>query len=166
MAELSLCGNYQQTDWNLKQAKMGYCRTHPDRNDAKTLEYLKELKDCYFQGAKALYDEVFGWKVEVIAFSNDEKGTPKETLSKYGMMYVHFKVTGGEPGATFTLRVQMTAPGGNRGTLYYEQVSDGYTGYSSFWFHDPDRAPTGTLTFQAYDGSSRLLCTASVKVTN
>ena len=164
--ELSLCGNYQQTDWNLKQAKMGYCRTHADRNDAKTLEYLKELKAAYFQGAKALYDEVFGWKVELTAFSNDDDGTPQETLSKYGVLYAHFKVTGGEPGAKFTLRVLLTVPGGNRGTVYFEDVSDGYVGYANFWFYDPDRAPTGTMTFQAYDESSRLLCTASVKVTN
>ena len=164
--ELSLCGNYQQTDWSLKQAKMGYCRTHADRNDAKTLEYLKELKAAYFQGAKALYDEVFGWKVELTAFSNDDDGTPQETLSKYGVLYAHFKVTGGEPGAKFTLRVLLTVPGGNRGTVYFEDVSDGYVGYANFWFYDPDRAPTGTMTFQAYDESSRLLCTASVKVTN
>ena len=164
--ELDLCGNYQQTDWNLKQAKMGYCRTHADRSDAKTLKYLKELKAAYFQGAKALYDEVFGWKVELTAFSNDDDGTPQETLSKYGVLYAHFKVTGGEPGAKFTLRVLLTVPGGNRGTVYFEDVSDGYVGYANFWFYDPDRAPTGTMTFQAYDESSRLLCTASVKVTN
>jgi len=163
--QLSQCGNYQQTAWNLNQAKMGYCKTHADRNDAKTLEYLKELKAIYFQDAKTLYDEIFGWKVEITAFSNDQYGTPQETLSKYGVMYVHFKVSGGEPGAKFTLRVLMTVPGGNRGTLYYEDISAGFTGYTSFWFDDPDRAPTGTLTFQAYDETNRLLCTGYVQVT-
>ena len=163
--QLSLCGSYKQTDWNLKMAKMGYAETHQDRNDPKTLEYLNELKAVYFQGAKALYDQIFGWKVEITAFSNDAAGTPQETLSKYGVMYVHFKVTGGEPDAKFTLRVLITAPGGNRGTVYFENCCDGYTGYANFWFYDPDRAPTGTLTFQAYDESSRLLCTGSVKVT-
>ena len=166
VAELSHCGTYKQTDWNLKQAKMGYAKTHQDRTDPKTLEYLKELKAAYFQGAQALYNEIFGWKVELITFSNDSNGTPQETVSKYGYMYAHFKVTGGEPGAKFTLRVLLTVPGGNRGTVYFEDISDGYVGYANFWYYDPDRAPTGTMTFQAYDESSRLLCTASVKVTN
>lgn len=163
--ELSLCGTYMSTDWNLKQAKMGYCRTHADRNDAKTLSYLKELKAIQFQGAKNLYDEIFGWKVEITSFSNKEWGEDQETLSKYGVLYVHFKLTGGEPGQSLVLRTVLTVPGGNRGTIYHNDVKDGYTGYSSFWFHDPDRAPTGTLTFQAYDEAGKLLCTGSVKVT-
>lgn len=163
--KLSLCGDYQNTDWNLKNAKMGYCRTHADRNDAKTLSYLKELKAVYFQGAKALYDEIFGWKVEITSFSNKEWGDNQETLSKYGVLYVHFELTGGEPGQSLVLRTVLTVPGGNRGTIYHNDVKDGYKGYSSFWFHDPDRAPTGTLTFQAYDESGKLLCTGSVKVT-
>ena len=162
---LSYCGNYQQTPWNLNLAKIGYARTHQDRNDPKTLEYLKELKTIYFQDSLTLYNQIFGWKVEVTAFSNDPNGTPQETLSKYGKMYVHFKVTGGEPGAKFTLRVLVTVPGGNRGTVYYESISSGYEGYASFWFDDPDRAPTGMLTFQAYDESNRLRCSASVLVT-
>ena len=163
--ELGFCGTYKSTDWNLKQAKMGYCKTHADRNDEKTLSYLKELTAIQFQGAKTLYNEIFGWKVEVTSFSNKEWGEDQETLSKYGVLYVHFKLTGGEPGQSLVLRTVLTVPGGNRGTIYHNDVKDGYTGYSSFWFHDPDRAPTGTLTFQAYDESGRLLCTDSVKVT-
>lgn len=162
--ELSLCGNYQNTDWNLKNAKMGYAKTHPDREDEKTLAYLKELKAVYFQGAKTLYDEIFGWKVEITSFSNTEWGENQETVSKYGVIYIHFKLTGGEPGQTTTIRTLLTVPGGNRGTVYHNEVKDGYAGYSSFWFHDPDRAPTGTLTFQAYDEAGNLLCTGSVKV--
>ena len=163
--KLQLCGDYQNTDWNLKNAKMGYAKTHKDRNDAKTLEYLKELKAIYFQGAKNLYDEIFGWKVEITSFSNKEWGENQETVSKYGVIYIHFKLTGGEPGQTTTIRTLLTVPGGNRGTVYHNDVKDGYAGYSSFWFHDPDRAPTGTLTFQAYDEAGKLLCTGSVKVT-
>ena len=162
---LSYCGNYQQTPWNLNLAKMGYARTHQDRNDAKTLEYLKELKAIYFQDSLTLYNELFGWKVEVTAFSNDSKGTPQDTISKYGNMYVHFKVTGGEPGAKFTLRVQVTPPGSNKNTMYYEDISSGFSGYAYVWYYDPDRAPTGMLIFQAYDESNRLLCSASVQVT-
>lgn len=162
---LSRCGDYQQTAWNLNLAKIGYCKTHKDRDDARTLEYLKELKAIYFQDAKALYDEVFGWKVEITAFSNDQNGTPQETVSKFGVMYVHFKVSGGEPGEKFTLRVLVTVPGGNRGTVYYQDIGAGFTGYTSFWFDDPDRAPTGTLTFQAFDEDNRLLCTGYVQVT-
>ena len=162
---LSCCDGYQQTSWHLNTAKMGYAKTHQDRNDAKTLEYLKELKAIYFQDAKTLYDQIFGWKVEVTAFSNDSKGTPQQTISKYGNMYVHFKVTGGEPGAKFTLRVQVTPPGSNVNTMYFEKIGDGFQGYSYVWYHDPDRAPTGTLTFLAYDDTGRLLCSASVQVT-
>ena len=162
---LNCCGTYQQTAWHLNTAKMGYAKTHQDRNDPKTLEYLKELKAIYFQDAKTLYDQIFGWKVEVTAFSNDSKGTPQNTISKYGNMYVHFKVTGGEPGAKFTLRVQVTPPGSNVNTMYFEKIGDGFQGYSYVWYHDPDRAPTGTLTFLAYDDTGRLLCSASVQVT-
>lgn len=163
--KLELCGNYQNTDWNLKQAKLGYCKTHKDRNDADTLAYLKELKAIYFQGAQGLYDEIFGWKVEITSFSNKEWGENQDALSKYGIMYVHFKLTGGEPGQSLTLRTVLVVPGGNRGTIYHNSVSDGYVGYSSFWFHDPDRAPTGSLTFYAYDEAGRLLGSGSVKVT-
>lgn len=162
---LILCDGYQQTGWFLNLAKIGYAKTHQDRDDPRTLEYLKELKAIYFQDAKTLYDNIFGWKVEVTAFSNDASGKPQDTISKYGYMYVHFKVSGGEPDAKFTLRITVTPPGSNHNTMYYENIGDGFSGYAYVWYHDPDRAPTGTLTFQAYDEGGRLLCSDSVQVT-
>ena len=162
--ELSLCQGYQQTDWNLKQAKMGYAKAHPDRKDKRTLAYLTELKAAYFQGAKTLYDQIFGWKAEIVAFSNSNQPYPQETVSKFGTIYVHFKITGGEPGQTLDVRTVMTVPGGAQGTVYHNGCSDGYEGYTSFWFDYPSQAPTGNLTFQIYDGTGKLLCSGSVRV--
>ena len=59
----------------------------------------------------------------------------------------------------------MTPPGSNHNTMYYEDIGDGFSGSAYVWYHDPDRAPTGTLTFLAYDENNRLLCSDSVQVT-
>lgn len=163
--KLSLCGSYQSTDWFLKQAKMGYCKENPNRDDPKTLEYLKELKAAYFQGAAALYEEVFGWKAQIVAFCDSDQPHAQETVSKFGTIYAHFVITGGEPGQSTDIRTVMTVPGGFQGTVYHPGCADGYAGYTSFAFDTPATAPTGTLGFYVYDSNGKLLCSGFIQVT-
>ncbi len=164
---LTACSGYQNADKLLMDAKFGYCSTHADNKNQTTYQYIKELKAAYYKGASALFDELYAWKVSVIAFNNDLfSKVDMAQISKYKNMYVHFKVTGGEPGETCKLWISLTAPTGESGSLYYEDVKDGDELSCNYYYFNPSQAPGGTLTFRAYDpdNRSRVICTDSVLV--
>lgn len=162
------CEGYSDTARKVMDAKYGYCQEHKDASNKTTYNYLKELVSAYYYGAQALYNEIFGWKVEIVAFNNNPYNyTSNQTsLSKYQNMCVHFKVTGGEPGATQNIRTVITLPSGYSGTVYHPGAKDGDILCTYGWYDTPAYAPAGTLYFQAYDEAGNLLVSASVRVTN
>ena len=164
--EFKDCGDYADTAKKIQEAKFGYVNANLDPENKTTYSYLKELVEAKYSGAKKVYDELYSWKVEVIAFNNSPYSQENQSsVSKYQYMCVHFKVTGGEPGASTNLRTTITLPGGGVVSVPHPNVKAGGTGCSYAWFFDPSRAPTGTLTFRAYDENNKLLLTATVPVT-
>ena len=162
------CEGYSDTARKVMDAKYGYCQEHKDASNKTTYNYLKELVSAYYYGAQALYNEVFGWKVVIVAFNNNpyDNVTNQTSLSKYQTMCVHFKVSGGEPGATQNIRTVITLPSGYSGTVYHTGAKDGDVLCTYGWYDTPSYAPAGTLYFQAYDEAGNLLASASVRVTN
>ena len=166
--QLGKCAGYKDADKLVLDAKHAYIKAHMSPSDKTTVKYMQDLLDAGYSNAKKLYNELYSWKVEVIAFNNDpgNSKTNLTSLSKYQYLCVHFKLTGGEPGKTTNIRTVLVLPNGQSGSIPHASVGDGYIGCSYGWYNDPARGATGTLTFKAYDENNKLLCTATVKVTN
>lgn len=162
------CADYQDAQKKLLDAKFGFVGANMDPENKTTYKYMKELVDAGYKGAKKVYDELYAWKVEIVAFNNDPNNSSinLSSLSKYQYMCVHFKLTGGEPGAKLNLRTTLTLPNGQSGSIPHPGVSSGYIGCSYGWYNEPAYGSVGTLTFKAYDENNKLLLTATVKVTN
>jgi hypothetical protein len=137
------------------------------RTNSTTQTYLKTLIAENYPGAQKLYGELYAWKVEIIAYNNSPYSTTSQsTISKYGPMCIHFRVTGGEPGATIDLVGNLTAPNGQSGNVYFNRCSDGDTLYATFEYYQPAYGATGTLSLRIYDSDGRLMTSGSVRVTN
>ena len=161
------CGNYLDASDNILKAKYGYVKANMARSNTTTQSYLKTLVAQKYPGAQNLYNELYAWKVEIIAYNNSPYSTVNQnTISKYGPMCIHFKVTGGEPGATINLVGNLTAPNGQSGNVYFNSCSDGDTLYATFEYYQPAYGATGTMTLRIYDENGKLMATASVRVTN
>lgn len=166
--ELSKCADYSDAAKKLQDAKFGYVNANLKADNQTTQTYLKELIDARYPGAQKVHDELYAWKVEIVAFNNSpyDSSYNMTSLSKYQYMCVHFKLTGGVPDTTTNIRTTITLPSGYSGNIPHPNVSDGYIGCSYGWYDTPAYAPAGTLTFRAYDESGKLLLTATVPVTN
>lgn len=161
------CEGYGDTSRKVMDAKYGYCQENKDATNTTTYNYLKELVASNYYGAQALYREVFGWKIEIVAFNNNpyDSVSNQTSLSKYQNMCVHFRVSGGEPGATQNIRTVITLPSGYSGTVYHTGAKDGDVLCTYGWYDTPAYAPAGTLYFSAYDEAGNLLVSTSVRVT-
>lgn len=166
--EFGKCAGYLDAAQKILDAKYGYVTTHMDVSDKTTNAYIQELVSAEYKNAKKVYNELYAWKVEVVAFNNDpgNSSIKLDSLSKYQYLCVHFKVTGGEPGKTTNIRTVLVLPNGQSGSIPHAGVGDGYIGCSYGWYNNPAGGATGTLTFKAYDEDNKLLCTATVRVTN
>ena len=168
ICHLSQCPGYQNADRKLLEAKYGYVKANMVRTNTTTQSYLKTLVAENYPGAQRLYNELYAWKVEIIAYNNSPYNSTvnQSTVSKYGPMCIHFKVTGGEPGATINLVGNLIAPNGQSGNVYFNSCSDGDTMYATFEYYQPAYGATGTLSLRIYDSDGNLMASGSVRVTN
>ena len=166
--QLGKCKGYSNADKKIMDAKYGYVQANFSRDNKTTQNYLKELIAAKYNGAQKLYDELYAWKVEIIAFNNTPYDhTSQNTVSKYQGMYCHFKVTGGEPGKTINLKVKVTAPNGQSGTIHFNSCSDGSIWSTRFSYDNPYYGATGTMSVVIYDAATnRKMDSGSVQVTN
>ena len=168
ITQFQKCISYKDAKEKTLDAKFGFVKAKMDAKDQTSYNYMKELVAANYKGAKKLFNELYAWKVEVVAFNNDPNNSTVSlsSLSKYQYMCVHFKLTGGEPGAKVNIRTTLTLPNGQSGSIPHAGVTSGYIGCSYGWYNEPAYGSTGTLTFRAYDENNKLICTATVRVTN
>lgn len=168
ITQLSKCGNYSDAPQKILDAKYSFVKDHLDRNNKTTAKYLDELIKQNYNGAQKLYDQLYAWKVEIVGFNNSPYSDANQrTISKYQGMYCHFKVTGGEPGKTINLKVFVTAPNGQKGTLYFNSCSNGSTWYTQFHYDNPYYGATGTMSVRVTDAATgKQMASGSVSVTN
>ena len=168
ITQLGQCKEYLDSTSKIKDAKYAYAKANPDRNNQTTRTYLKELILDNYYGAQRLYDELYAWKAEIIAFNNSPYNhTPQNTISKYQTMCCHFEVTGGEPGDTVNLVAYVTAPNGQTGSIYFNSCSDGSIWTTYFTYDMPYYGATGTMSVRIVDADTgKQLDSGSVSVTN
>lgn len=168
ITEFSKCADYGDTAKKLQDAKFGYVNANLDPKNETTYAYLKELVAANYYGAKTVFNQLYAWKVTIVAYNNNpyDSTSSQDTLSKYQQMCVHFEVSGGEPGATQTIRTVITLPNGYSGTVYQNGARAGETYCTYGWYDNPSYGSTGTLYFWAYDEAGNLIGSGSVRVTN
>lgn len=168
IAQLQKSGDYRDAANQILKAKYGYVQANMNRSNTTTQTYLKTLIAQKYPGAQKLYDELYAWKVEIIAYNNSiyNANTNQSTVSKYGPMCIHFRITGGEPGTTIDLVGNLTAPNGQNGNIYFNSCKDGDTQCAYFEYYQPAYGATGTMTLRIYDSEGKLMATGSVRVTN
>ena len=89
------------------------------------------------------------------------------SISKYKTIYMHFKVTQSPFEDT---KVYVTYQFPNAGTQTSEQteyyVSEGVTGYWTFWYGNPSMGSAGNLTVKMYTTNGTLIGEGTVFLSN
>lgn len=155
----------------IKEAKYEYVKAHTDRTNKTTYSYLKDLKTAGYQDSRAIYNELYAWKMTFTAINNREDSTVNmSSLSKYETWwYFHLKLSGGPPSGTTTVKAVCTLPNGTKSTVLWgkdDKWSDGTTGYCAFAYNDPYYGRAGTAVVKIYDGSGTLIGQDSIRITN
>ena len=163
---------YKKSEDKINEAKYGYVLAHKNNDDRTTYAYLKELKKQDYKDSVNIYDNLYEWKITVIAINSSENDetTYKNSISKYNAVYFHLKLTGGEPGESVRITAKPTFPDGEKGEYVFEDKwSDGdilWYGWSDGLYNNPQYGDTGTLRCNFYDDNGNLIGAGSVKITN
>lgn len=167
ITEFGKCADYSDTAKKLLEAKFGYVNANLDPENETTYAYLQELVAAKYYGAQKVYNELYAWKVTIVAFNSNpyDSTSTQDSLSKYQYMCVHFEVSGGVPGASQNIRTVITLPNGYSGTVHHPGSQAGDVLCTYGWYDNPSYGATGYLYFKAYDEAGNLLISTSVKVT-
>ena len=161
---------YKNSADKIKEAKYGYVLAHKNNTDTTTYDYLLALRSVGYKDAAIIYKNLYAWKVTVLGWNSDEDSTSyQSSISKYRAVYCHFKLTGGTPGASTTVSISGTYPGGGDIDYTFKYATyDGWTG----WYGWPDGiytypayGDTGTIQVYFYDDDGNQIGSGSVKIT-
>ena len=161
---LNKCPDYKDAGSKVNDAKFEYAKlykTHSGK-DIYVYEYLKDLVDVGYPGAKSLYKELFTWKATVeINYGASSVKWNEETD-------VEVRIVAGEPGVIKRVRARVTLPNGEVITSANEWVDVSATGsFGFYWDKGVWTGPiNGTLTVRVYDSDGNLLGSSSIKITS
>lgn len=160
---------YKGSDKSLLAAKYGYVLEHKDKNNKKTIKYLKTLKKKDYKDARKVYNDLFAWEVKI--FFNTSKSdikTSVKSISKFKSAYCHVILSGGAPGDSTKLRYVMNSPGGGVTSETWSKTwKNGTSGGTVYWSDVAQYAPSGVLSVAVYDvNTGKKLGSASVDITN
>lgn len=164
MTTFEECVGYQDTANKILDAKYGYATSHKDHDDRTTFDYLQELVEKKYPGAKSVYAELYDWKITVTAVNTGGDSTENMTsISRYKPVCFTYKLTGGVPGSSTEINLRINYPdGGTWSGEWEDNCSNGHIGGFSW----PDgMISAGTLTARFYDSDNNLIGSGSVKIT-
>lgn len=151
----ALSTGYRDSESKRLKCEYDYVHDHPERTDAVTMKYLKDMKDNKYSAYQTAYDLVYAWHVEIIAMNNSPTSkTHMEMIGQNDKIYVHYKVSGGPPGGVLNMRVVEKLPDCYAGN-WTTKVSDGSEGTCSYWYTSGSQ--TGTTSVIFYDESHRVI---------
>ena len=157
---------YSDAKKKINEAKYGYVKSHNDREDYTTYDYLRDLKKAKYKDAAKIYNKLYAWHVEVIAINDTEDSTYYNytSLSRYDTMYFHFKVTGGPPDGSTSITAKAKWPDGGTTKRTGKNHYDGSEGWFSYWYTNPYYGDTGKLKVTFYDGKGNKVGSGSVRI--
>jgi len=109
-----------------------YVVNNDDIDPSEAFKYMEKLKSVDYKDSKSIYEKLYGWKVNVIAVNSDkdDKITNKSTVNGSEPIYVHIKVTGGEPNEKVSLEYVVTYPDGYQNVdAWSSDFKSGQTGW-------------------------------------
>ena len=170
MTTFEECMGYQDSANKILEAKYGYATTHKDHDNRTTFDYLQELVEKNYPGARSVYAELYDWKVTVTAVNTSKDSLENMTsISRYKPVYFHIKLTGGVPGSSTVITAKYSNPAGDTGSLKWDYAMNngdsGWVGWADGIYTNPQYGKTGTLTVRFYDSDGNLIGSGSVKIT-
>ncbi|MBP3941528.1 MAG: hypothetical protein J6D00_08590 [Christensenellaceae bacterium] len=114
-----------------------YVLEHYDNTNPTTYSFLKLLKQRNHKNAAELYDSLYAIKVELVVnqdYKSTEGNVTHVTDSRHNGadLYAHFRVVGGTPNQTFTLKVITDC---KLGSAYTNTLNKNAYG-ESYWVHE------------------------------
>ncbi len=169
LIQFGKCRDYKDAKRKMLDAKYGYVTLHKSNTGTTTYNYLKELVDSGYSGAKSIYNELYAWTVNIYAINNRESddSTYSSQLSKYDTWYFHLKLEGGTPsGGSEQLYYKFTYPDGSSSgkKAFGSKWGRGDSGVVCAWWDQPQYGASGTLTFTVYDSNGNNIGSASVSI--
>jgi len=153
----------------IPEYKYQYVMNNMNNNDSRTYEYLSELKKSNYKNSADIYDDLYEWKVTMIAINSSEydETTDKNSISKYDTVYFHFRLSGGKPNESIRIKVTDIPPNGVADDYFFDEVwEDGDILWYSWGYNDPEYGSAGTLQCRFYDEDDNLIGVGSVYLTD
>ena len=160
---------YKDSEKKINEAKYKYVLDNKNNDNSTTYEFLSELKRIDYKNSTDIYDDLYEWKITMLAIntSENDETTNKNSISKYDTVYFHFRLTGGKPNETVRIKVVDIPPNGNSGDYYFDSVwEDGDILWYSWGYNEPQYGTAGTLQCKFYDENNNLIGVASVRLSN
>ena len=154
----------------IPEMKYQYVIRHKNNNDKTTFTYLKELKKHDYKNSAEIYEDLYEWRVTVIAVNSSEEDetTNKTSISRSSPIYFHIKLTGGEPNGSMRITVKPHYPDGETDEYTFnDKWTDGETGWFGWYeglYEYPEYGATGTLQCKFYDGYGNLIGIGSIRI--
>lgn len=165
--QLNKTGNYSDAKEKINEAKYAYTLANKNSSSKTTYNYLKDLKAAGYKDSEKIYEELYAWKVDIIA--NDDKNdktTSLSSISKYSNFYFHISLSGGEPGDETKIKYTGFFPDGDTNSGIFDgKWSNGDSGTCWFYYTNPAYGKQGTFTLKVYDNNGNMIGTESIKIT-
>ena len=141
----------------INATKLAYVKAfQADRTD-QVEQYLDELIEADYPGAKEIYDTYYAWHVSLVANkSEDDYSTDLSTVSRKDTVYFHATLSGGEPSEKINLYYEVSWPDGHSEIYNLDstwQAGDKLT--ARFQYSIPLFGKEGKLTFTLYDKNTK-----------
>ena len=164
--------DYKKSKNKLNEAKYQYVLSNKNKYNTTTFNYLKSLKKAKYQDSEALYDELFAWKITLIAFNefrNNDRLIQNSLNSTADYAHFTFRLEGGGPSEKVTLTHTTVWPGGSqsKSKWHWENKTAGTT-FGAEWAEGlyDGKGVSGTLTVKVYNKDTKeLIGKASIKLT-
>lgn len=128
-------------------------------------KYAKTLSDNNFKDSKKYYKELTAWHAEVVMNGSADSTTAATSVSKYGNMYAHIKISGGPLDGSTSIKAVFTLPSGSKVTVKFDnKLKDGHSGWCYCYYNTPSRAPAGTCSVKIYDGNGNVIGSGKIRV--
>ena len=166
VAQLEKLGAYKESYDKIDEAKYGYVLDHRSNTDYTTYQYLQELVAKSYKNSSTIYNELYTWRVTVLAVNSDKDDTTTNKTSIYrnNPLYIHIQLDGGTPGETLTLTMKYTLPSGYYNSYRFNSAWSGNSSDGSVYWENGVGGSAGTLYFSFYDEDNNKIGSGSVYI--
>lgn len=145
-----------------------YVLQNRNNDDNTTLLFLTALNDAYYKDSAAIFDELYSWKVDIVANTNKNYKTyESKYFNRRNDWYFHIELSGGKPNESTKLYYKGIYPDGDQKTNEWEGVwQEGSTGWCSFGYtYFTGDYGLGTFTLIVYDEDYNVIGEKSIEIT-